>query len=207
MLQCVVERNPEQSVDLGGEPDTILVYGWIQPAQIESLFRSRGLRVHIRGPYLFHRETFSHATETEYRHRGLIGGVRQFAQLKLRIEPNAAGKGNVFSSEIHRAPPWDEFIQGVEDGVKSVLANGLASGLPLIDTRIALCGGAFHETDSSADAFSRAASLALNRLDRSAVRQTVETVMRLDVMEGDGVVADVADVVSPAPTRLLCPER
>ena len=77
----------------------------------------------------------------------------QFARVKLRLEPNETGKGNEFATEIVGGTVPKEYIPGVEKGVTSVWDNGVLIGFPIVDTKITLYDGAFHEVDSSAIAF------------------------------------------------------
>ena len=96
-------------------------------------------------------------TEIDYTHKKQTGGTGQFARVKLRLEPNEPGKGNEFESEIVGGVVPKEYIPGVEKGVQSVWDAGVLIGFPMVDMKVTLYDGDYHEVDSSTIAFEIAA--------------------------------------------------
>ena len=119
--------------------------------------------VNVGAPQVAYRETLARATEIDYTHKKQTGGTGQFARVKLKLEPNETGKGNEFEATIVGGTVPKEYIPGVEKGVESVWDSGVLIGFPIVDMKVTLFDGAFHEVDSSAIAFEIAS--------RSAVKE------------------------------------
>jgi elongation factor G len=133
----------------------------------ENLKRTHMLEVSVGAPKVAYRETLARPTEIDYTHRKQTGGTGQFARVKLRLEPNDRDAGNKFESVIVGEVVPKEFIPGVERGVRGGWRSG-RMGFPMVDTKVTLLDGAYHEIDSSAVAFEIAASTAMrNGLARS----------------------------------------
>ena len=117
--------------------------------KVDILKRTYGVEANVGAPQVAYRETLARATEIDYTHKKQTGGTGQFARVKLRLEPNETGKGNEFESEIVGGTVPKEYIPGVEKGIKSVWDNGVLIGFPMVDMKVTLYDGAFHEVDSS----------------------------------------------------------
>ena len=115
-------------------------------------------------------------TEIDYTHKKQTGGTGQFARVKLRLEPNETGKGNEFESEVVGGTVPKEYIPGVEKGINSVWDNGVLIGFPMVDMKVTLYDGAFHEVDSSAIAFEIAVAFG----DEGRLRQGRREAARAD---------------------------
>ena len=105
--------------------------------------------------------------EVDYTHKKQTGGTGQFARVKIVVEPNEPGKGFEFESKVVGGTVPKEYIPGVEKGLESVLGSGVLAGFPVVDLKVTLIDGAYHEVDSSALAFEIAARAAL----REALRR------------------------------------
>ena len=121
--------------------------------KVDILKRTHGVEANVGAPQVAYRETLARATEIDYTHKKQTGGTGQFARVKLRLEPNEAGKGNEFESEVVGGMVPKEYIPGVEKGVQSVWDAGVLIGFPMVDMKVTLYDGGFHEVDSSAIAF------------------------------------------------------
>ena len=104
--------------------------------------------VHRRSPIA---RRSSRATDIDYTHKKQTGGTGQFARVKFRLEPNEAGKGNEFESEVIGGTVPKEYIPGVEKGVQSVWDAGVLIGFPMVDMKVTLYDGAFHDVDFERD--------------------------------------------------------
>jgi len=163
--------------------------------KVDILKRTHGVEANVGAPQVAYRETLARPTEIDYTHKKQTGGTGQFARVKLRLEPNQAGKGNEFASEIVGGVVPKEYIPGVEKGVQSVWDAGVLIGFPMVDMKVTLFDGAFHEVDSSAIAFEIAARSAMKEGCAKAGVKLLEPIMDVEVVTpGDfvgGVIGDI----------------
>jgi elongation factor G len=163
--------------------------------KVDILKRTYGVEANVGAPQVAYRETLARRAEVDYTHKKQTGGTGQFARVKLRLEPNETGKGNEFDTEIVGGTVPKEYIPGVEKGVKSVWENGVLIGFPLVDMKVTLFDGAFHEVDSSAIAFEIAARAAMKEgCDRAGVK-ILEPIMDVEVVTPQdfvgGIIGDI----------------
>ena len=130
----------------------------------------REFRVHasIGAPQVAYRETITRAKEINHTHKKQTGGAGQFARLKIRVEPAEPGHGFSFDSEIVGGAVPKEYIPGVEKGVESVMDSGILAGFPVIDVKVTLLDGGYHDVDSSVLAFEIASRAAMRDALRGA---------------------------------------
>jgi len=163
--------------------------------KIDILRRTHNVEVTPGAPQVAYRETLARPTDIDYTHKKQSGGSGQFARVKLRLEPNETGKGNEFSSEIVGGAVPKEFIPGVQKGVQSIWDTGVLIGFPLVDMKVTLIDGAYHEVDSSAIAFEIAARQAMREGCEKAGIKLLEPIMDVEVVTpGDyvgGVIGDI----------------
>jgi elongation factor G len=163
--------------------------------KVDILKRTYGVEANVGAPQVAYRESLARATEIDYTHKKQTGGTGQFARVKLRLEPNEIGKGNEFATEIVGGSIPKEYIPGVEKGVNSVWDQGVLIGFPLVDMKVTLFDGAFHEVDSSAIAFEIATRAAMKDGCAKGGVKILEPVMDVEVVTpGDfvgGVIGDI----------------
>jgi elongation factor G len=165
--------------------------------KVDILKRTHRVEVNVGAPQVAYRETLARATAVDYTHKKQTGGTGQFARVKLRLEPNEPGKGNEFKSEVVGGAVPKEYIPGVEKGVKSVWDSGVLIGFPIVDTRVTLFDGAFHEVDSSTIAFEIAARSAMREGADKAGVKLLEPIMDVEVVTpGDFVGSVIGDINS-----------
>jgi elongation factor G len=165
--------------------------------KVDILKRTHKVEVNVGAPQVAYRETLARATEVDYTHKKQTGGTGQFARVKLRLEPNESGKGNEFESKIVGGSVPREYIPGVEKGVKSVWDSGVLIGFPMVDTKVTLFDGAFHEVDSSAIAFEIASRAAMKEGADKAGVKLLEPIMDVEVVTpGDFVGNVIGDINS-----------
>jgi elongation factor G len=165
--------------------------------KIDILRRTHGVEVNVGAPQVAYRETLARSTEVDYTHKKQTGGTGQFARVKLRLEPQEPGKGNEFESEIVGGTVPKEYIPGVQKGVQSVWDTGVLIGFPMVDMKVTLFDGAFHEVDSSAIAFEIAARQAMRDGCQKAGIKLLEPVMDVEVVTpGDFVGGIIGDINS-----------
>ncbi|MBL8564345.1 MAG: elongation factor G [Hyphomicrobiaceae bacterium] len=165
--------------------------------KVDILRRTYGVETITGAPEVAYRETLARATEVDYTHKKQTGGTGQFARVKLRLEPNDTGKGNEFASSIIGGTVPKEYIPGVEKGIESVWNNGILIGFPLVDMKVTLFDGAYHEVDSSAIAFEIATRAAMKEACDKAGIKILEPVMDVEVVTpGDFVGSVIGDINS-----------
>ena len=129
--------------------------------KIGELRSTHKVEVKVGALQVAYRETFVRATAVDCTHKKLTGGTGQFALVRLRIEPNVSGAGNEFENKVVGGAIPKEYIPGVEKGIKSVWDAGVLIGFPMVDTKVTLIDGSYHEVDSSALTFEIAARAAM----------------------------------------------
>jgi elongation factor G len=163
--------------------------------KVDILKRTHKVEVNVGAPQVAYRETLARTTEVDYTHKKQTGGTGQFARVKLRLEPNEPGKGNEFDSEIIGGVVPKEYIPGVEKGVQSVWDSGVLIGFPMVDMKVVLFDGSYHEVDSSTIAFEIASRQAMREGCEKAGVKLLEPIMDVEVVTpGDfvgGVIGDI----------------
>jgi len=149
---------------------------------VDRMKREFKVEANIGAPQVAYRETISHKAEVDYTHKKQTGGTGQFARIKLIIEPTEPGEGYSFESKIVGGAVPKEYIPGVEKGIKSVMDSGPLAGFPVIDFKVALIDGAFHDVDSSVLAFEIAARAAMREGLRKAGAKLLEPIMKVEVV-------------------------
>jgi elongation factor G len=157
---------------------------------VEALI-SQGVAISIGTVQVAYRETITRSTEVDYTHKKQTGGTGQFARVILEIEPNEKGAGYAFESKIVGGAVPKEYIPGVEKGLNSVMGTGILAGFPIIDIKIALTDGAYHEVDSSAIAFEIASQMALREGLQKAGAILLEPIMKVEVNSPDDYLGGV----------------
>jgi elongation factor G len=116
---------------------------------IDRMRREFKVEANIGAPQVAYRETISREAEIDYTHKKQTGGTGQFARIKLIISPVEPGVGYSFESKVVGGSVPKEYIPGVEKGIKSVMDSGPLAGFPVIDFKVQLVDGAYHDVDSS----------------------------------------------------------
>jgi elongation factor G len=163
--------------------------------KVDILKRTHKVEADTGAPQVAYRESLARPTNVDYTHKKQTGGTGQFARVKMTIEPNEIGKGNEFSSVIVGGSVPKEYIPGVEKGVRSVWATGMLIGFPMVDMKVTLNDGAFHEVDSSVIAFEIAARAAMREGCEKGGIKLLEPVMDVEIVSPQdfvgGIIGDV----------------
>ena len=199
-LNTMALEDPSFRVSVDSESGETILKGMGElhlDIKVDILKRTYGVEANVGAPQVAYRETLARATEIDYTHKKQTGGTGQFARVKLRLEPNEIGKGNAFDTAIIGGSVPKEYIPGVEKGVKSVWDNGVLIGFPLVDMKVTLFDGAYHEVDSSAIAFEIATRQAMKDGCEKAGVKILEPVMDVEVVTpGDFVGGIIGDINS-----------
>ena len=163
--------------------------------KVDILKRTHKVEVAVGAPQVAYRETITKPTKVDYTHKKQTGGTGQFARVIFEIEPNEKGEGYEFESKIIGGSVPKEYIPGVEKGLNSVMSSGVLAGFPVVDVKVALVDGAYHEVDSSAIAFEIASRAALREGLQKAGSVLLEPIMKVEVTTPEdylgGVIGDL----------------
>jgi elongation factor G len=162
---------------------------------VDRLKREFKVEANIGAPQVAYRETIGHEVEHTYTHKKQSGGSGQFAEVKLIISPTEPGEGYSFESRIVGGAVPKEYIPGVEKGIKSVMDSGPLAGFPVIDFKVALVDGKFHDVDSSVLAFEIAARMGMREGMKKAGAKLLEPIMKVEVVTPEdytgGIIGDL----------------
>ncbi|WP_404293376.1 elongation factor G [Microvirga sp. RSM25] len=150
--------------------------------KVDILRRTYKVDANVGAPQVAYRETITKKAEIDYTHKKQTGGTGQFARVKLVVQPNEQGAGFSFDSKIVGGSVPKEYIPGVEKGLQSVVGAGVVAGFPVVDLKVELIDGAFHEVDSSALAFEIASRAALREALQKGGSVLLEPVMKVEVV-------------------------
>jgi len=148
---------------------------------VDRMMREFSVAANVGKPQVAYRETIRNTAEFDYTHKKQTGGSGQYARTKLRVEPNP-GKGYEFVNEIRGGNIPKEFIPAVEKGVVEALEGGILAGFPMVDVKVAVYDGAYHEVDSSEMAFKICSSICVKEACRKAKSVLLEPVMAVEVV-------------------------
>jgi elongation factor G len=159
--------------------------------KVDILKRTYKIDANVGAPQVAYRETITKAADIDYTHKKQTGGSGQFARVKMHFEPLPPGSGFSFDSKVIGGSVPKEYIPGVEKGVKGSLDNGVLAGFPVIDFKVELTDGAYHEVDSSALAFEIAARAAMKEGLAKASPKLLEPIMKVEVVTPRDYMGDV----------------
>jgi elongation factor G len=155
-----------------------------------------GVEVEVGEPKVAYRETISASTKQEYKHIKQSGGRGQYAHVILDLSPNEKGKGFNFTNSIKGGAIPAGFIPAVEKGVVEALSEGVYAGYPVIDVKVNLADGSFHEVDSSEMAFKIAARQCFKKAFMDCKPSLLEPIMDLEVITPEDYLSNVVSYIS-----------
>jgi len=150
--------------------------------KVDILKRTYKVDANIGAPQVAFREKITHRVEHGYTHKKQTGGSGQFAQIKIIAEPTPPGTPFEFENEIVGGAVPKEFVPGVEKGLESVLGSGVVAGFPVVDLKVTLIDGKYHDVDSSALAFEICARQCLKEALQMAKPVLLEPIMKVEVV-------------------------
>jgi elongation factor G len=159
--------------------------------KVDILKRTYKVEANVGAPQVAYRETISKVAEIDYTHKKQSGGSGQYARIKLRFEPLPPGGGYEFENDVVGGSVPKEYVPGVEKGLEGSRNNGVLAGFPVIDFKVALIDGAYHDVDSSALAFEIAARAAFKEGLVKAGPKLLEPMMRVEVVTPEDFMGDV----------------
>ncbi|TMQ67623.1 MAG: elongation factor G, partial [Candidatus Eisenbacteria bacterium] len=169
---------------------------------VDRMKREFGVQANVGKPQVAYRETISVPAEVRHRFVRQTGGRGMFADVTLKAEPLEPGKGFVFENEIVGGAIPKEYIPAVEKGVEDSMKSGVLAGYPVVDVKITLLDGSYHEVDSSEMAFKIAASMAFKEACQKAKPRLLEPVMDVEVVVPEEYMGDIIGDLSSRRGRI-----
>ena len=163
---------------------------------VDRMKREFKVEANVGRPQVAYKETIRKTAEAEGKYIKQSGGHGQYGHVWLRVEPQERGKGFEFESEIRGGVIPQEFIPAVEKGAKEAVEKGVVAGFPLVDIKVALYDGSYHDVDSSESAFKIAGSIALQEAAKRASPVILEPIMKVEVVTPEQFLGDVTGDLS-----------
>jgi len=158
---------------------------------VDRLKREFNVNAHVGAPQVAYRETITRSVQVEGKFVRQTGGRGQYGHVKLKAEPRARGEGFEFENGIVGGVIPREYIPAVQKGVEEAMQNGPLLGFPIVDMKVKLYDGSYHEVDSSEMAFKIAASMGVREIMKQGGAAVLEPVMRVEVVTPDQYMGDV----------------
>ena len=158
---------------------------------VDRMFREFKVEANVGRPQVAYRETITREAQAEGKHVRQTGGHGQYGDVWIRVAPNERGKGFEFINAIVGGVIPREYIKPTEMGIKETLENGIIAGYPMIDVKVTLFDGSYHEVDSNEMAFKTAGSLAIKEAARKAAPVLLEPVMLVEVTTSEEFYGDI----------------
>ena len=193
-LQKLAQEDPSFRVSSDEESGQTIISGMGElhlEIIVDRMRREFSVEANVGAPEVSYRETIRQAVEQEGRFVRQTGGRGQYGHVWLRIEPQEPGSGYEFESKIVGGAVPKEYIPAVGKGVQEQMQNGVIAGYPVVDVRVTLYDGSFHEVDSSETAFKVAGSMAFRDGAQNASPVLLEPMMKVEVVTPEDYMGDV----------------
>ncbi len=209
-LSVVVQEDPTIRWHYNPEIKETVVYGLgaVQlEVMVERIKERYNVDVELRRPRIPYKETIKTKSEVQGKYKRQSGGRGQYGDCWLRLEPQERGKGYEFINAIREGKIPKNYIPSVEKGVKQAMEEGVFAGYPLVDTRVTLYDGSYHEVDSSDIAFKIAGAMALRKGIEQAQPTVLEPIMNAEIVIPEEYLGAVVGDLNARRGRILSMER
>jgi elongation factor G len=204
-LRRLAEEDPTFRVRSDEETGQTLISGMGElhlDVLVDRMLREFRVGANVGKPQVAYRETITRPVRSEGRFVRQTGGKGQFGHCWLELEPMEPGKGFEFENKIRGAAIPGEYIPAVEKGVREALESGVIAGYPVVDVKVKLVDGSYHEVDSSEMAFKIAGSMAFKSGVQRAAPVLLEPIMRVEVTVPESYMGDVIGDLSSRRARV-----
>ncbi|MBI2357180.1 elongation factor G [Candidatus Dojkabacteria bacterium] len=198
-LARLVKEDPTFKVSSNHETGQTLISGMGElhlEIMVDRLKREYNVVANVGKPQVAYRETVKVVSEAEGKYIKQSGGKGQYGHCYLRVEPNESGKGFEFVNAIKGGAIPREYIPAIEKGVVETMQSGVVAGYPVVDVKVTLYDGSYHDVDSSEAAFKVAGSMAFKDACKAASPVLLEPIMNVEVVTPDKFVGDVTGSLS-----------
>ena len=158
---------------------------------VDRLLREFKVEANVGAPQVAYKETVRKKVDQDTKYKRQSGGSGQYGHVKITVEPNESGKGYEFVNAVVGGAIPKEFIPAVDAGIQGALQSGVIAGFPVVDVKVTLYDGSYHEVDSSEMAFKIAGSMAFKEAMRKADPTLLEPIMKVCVIVPDEYMGDV----------------
>ncbi|MCF2669730.1 elongation factor G [Butyricicoccus pullicaecorum] len=158
---------------------------------VDRLLREFKVEANVGEPQVAYKETIRRSADVDMKYARQSGGKGQYGHVKIIVEPNESGKGYEFINKVVGGAIPKEYIEPVNQGIQGAMQAGVLAGFPVVDVKVTLYDGSFHEVDSSEMAFKIAGSMAFKEAMRKADPVLMEPIMQVDVMVPEDYMGDV----------------
>ena len=158
---------------------------------IDRIKREFKVEAEVGAPQVAYRETIRQAVDQEYKYAKQSGGRGQYGHVFIKVEPQEPGKGYEFVNQITGGVIPKEYIPAVDKGIQEAMQNGVLAGYPVVDTKVTLYDGSYHDVDSSEMAFKIAGSMAFKEAAKKANPVLLEPIMKVEVEVPEEYMGDV----------------
>ena len=158
---------------------------------VDRLLREFKVEANVGKPQVSYKETITKAADEDCKYARQSGGKGQYGHVKITIEPNEPGKGYEFINKVVGGEVPKEYIPAVDAGIQGAMQAGVLAGYNVVDVKVTLTGGSYHEVDSSEMAFKIAGSMAFKNAMRKAAPVLTEPIMKVVVITPDDYLGDV----------------
>jgi elongation factor G len=204
-LQRLSEEDPTFRVRTDDETAQTVISGMGElhlEIIVDRMLREFGVQANVGKPQVAYRETISVPAEQRHRFIRQTGGRGMYGDVTLTVEPQEAGKGFEFENKIVGGSIPKEFIPAVEKGVEEAMKSGILAGYPVVDLRVSLIDGSYHDVDSSEMAFKIAGSMAFKEACQKARPRLLEPIMDVEVVVPDEYMGDIIGDLSSRRGRI-----
>ncbi len=163
---------------------------------VDRLLREFKVEANVGAPQVAYKETIRKPASFDERYVRQSGGKGQYGHVKLTVEPNEPGKGYEFIDQVRNGDIPGEYIPAIDQGVRGAMQAGVAAGYPVVDVKVTVTGGSYHEVDSSDMAFKIAGSMAFREACKLASPAILEPIMKVSIIVPDEYAGDVIGDVS-----------
>ncbi|MDR3243188.1 MAG: elongation factor G [Elusimicrobiota bacterium] len=193
-LNRLAEEDPTFRVRTNDETNQTIIAGMGElhlEILVDRMKREFNVQANVGRPQVAYRETIKKSKEAEAKYIRQTGGRGQYGHVVLTVEPQEAGKGYEFVNKIVGGVIPREYIPAVDKGIKEALSSGTLAGYPVVDVKVTLTDGSFHEVDSSEMAFKIAGSMAFKDACKKASPVILEPIMKTEVIIPEDYMGDV----------------
>ncbi len=158
---------------------------------VDRLLREFKVEANVGAPQVAYKETIKKTVQQDTKYARQTGGKGQYGHVKIRLEPNESGKGYEFINEVVGGAVPKEYIPAVDAGIQGAMLSGVLAGYPVVDVKVTLYDGSYHEVDSSEMAFKIAGSMAFKEACQKADPTLLEPIMKVCVIVPEEYMGDV----------------
>ena len=163
---------------------------------VDRLLREFKVEANVGAPQVAYKETIRKAVDQDTKYARQSGGKGQYGHVKIHVEPNESGKGYEFINKVVGGAIPKEYIPAIDAGIQGAMLSGTVAGYPVVDVKVTLYDGSYHEVDSSEMAFKIAGSMAFKEAMRKADPTLLEPIMKVSVLVPEEYMGDVIGDIS-----------